>query len=198
MLMKALTVYQPWASLVALGEKKIETRGWYTKYRGPLAIHAGKAAHLSYQALANMDATFNRALTGSKEWNPVVWETLPFGSVIAICNLADCLAINEDGLFNCHGHARNRVRLLPTGNELAFGDYTPGRFAWILEDVHRLQTPIMVKGHQRLWNFDYEAYQIAVDPWVIGDTQIWTPQGIRRGKQVPPGKEDAVMGLEVA
>jgi hypothetical protein len=40
--MKALTLIQPWATLVALGEKQIETRSWDTKYRGPLAIHAGK------------------------------------------------------------------------------------------------------------------------------------------------------------
>ena len=40
--MKALTLYQPWATLVAIGAKKIETRSWSTPYRGPLAIHAGK------------------------------------------------------------------------------------------------------------------------------------------------------------
>lgn len=39
--MKALTLHQPWASLVALGVKTVETRGWATSYRGPLAIHAG-------------------------------------------------------------------------------------------------------------------------------------------------------------
>ena len=42
MLMKALTVYQPWASLIALGEKKIETRSWPTNYRGPLALVVGR------------------------------------------------------------------------------------------------------------------------------------------------------------
>ena len=40
--MKALTLHQPRASLVALGVKTIETRGWSTTYRGPLLIHAGK------------------------------------------------------------------------------------------------------------------------------------------------------------
>ena len=38
--MKVLTLHQPWASLVALGVKTIETRSWSTQYRGPLAIHA--------------------------------------------------------------------------------------------------------------------------------------------------------------
>ncbi len=39
--MKALSLWQPWASLIALGVKTIETRSWATNYRGPLAIHAG-------------------------------------------------------------------------------------------------------------------------------------------------------------
>jgi len=42
MTMKALTLWQPWASLVATGAKRIETRSCVTKYRGPLAIHAAK------------------------------------------------------------------------------------------------------------------------------------------------------------
>lgn len=38
--MKALSLRQPWASLIADGRKTIETRTWRTRYRGPLAIHA--------------------------------------------------------------------------------------------------------------------------------------------------------------
>ena len=42
MKIKAITIYQPWASLKACGAKKFETRGWATNYRGPIAIHAAK------------------------------------------------------------------------------------------------------------------------------------------------------------
>ena len=41
--MKALTIRQPWASLIVDGEKRVENRTWPTKYRGPLLIHAGKS-----------------------------------------------------------------------------------------------------------------------------------------------------------
>ena len=41
-MMKTLTLLQPWAMLVALEAKRIETRSWGTWYRGPLAIHADK------------------------------------------------------------------------------------------------------------------------------------------------------------
>lgn len=40
--MKAITVWQPWASLLASGRKKYETRSWATSYRSPIAIHAAK------------------------------------------------------------------------------------------------------------------------------------------------------------
>jgi len=40
--MKALTISQPFASLIASGSKFVENRTWPTSYRGPLAIHAGK------------------------------------------------------------------------------------------------------------------------------------------------------------
>lgn len=40
--MRALTLHQPWATLVAIGAKRVETRSWATTYRGPVAIHAGR------------------------------------------------------------------------------------------------------------------------------------------------------------
>ena len=46
--MKAITIIQPWATLIALGEKQFETRSWFTKHRGELAIHAGKRSTAKY------------------------------------------------------------------------------------------------------------------------------------------------------
>ncbi len=43
--MKALSIRQPWASLIARGEKTIEVRSWSTSYRGPLLICAGAKRH---------------------------------------------------------------------------------------------------------------------------------------------------------
>lgn len=40
--MKAISLHQPWASWIARGEKTIETRFWYTKYRGELLIASTK------------------------------------------------------------------------------------------------------------------------------------------------------------
>ena len=40
--MKAITVLQPWATLLVTGKKHIETRSWKTNYRGEILIHTGK------------------------------------------------------------------------------------------------------------------------------------------------------------
>ena len=40
--MRAITIQQPWASLIMAGIKDVENRSWSTPHRGPLAIHAGK------------------------------------------------------------------------------------------------------------------------------------------------------------
>ena len=75
--------------------------------------------------------------------------------VIAICNLADCLQITGrtsiDGKIVAAQLAGGRE---VTGNELAFGDYTPGRFAWILEDVRQLPEPIPAKGQLGLRHWE--------------------------------------------
>ena len=41
--MKAITIKQPFASLIAAGLKEYEFRTWKTNYRGELLIHAGKS-----------------------------------------------------------------------------------------------------------------------------------------------------------
>lgn len=68
--MKALTICQPFASLIASGEKRVENRIWGTSYRGPLLIHAGK----------------------SREWlvrRPP--DGMVFGAIIAVVDLLDTI-----------------------------------------------------------------------------------------------------------
>ena len=66
--MRALSLRQPWASLIADGRKTIETRTWRTRYRGPLAIHA--SAHPC--------------------------EDLPTGGIVAVAWLYDCRPMTDD------------------------------------------------------------------------------------------------------
>jgi hypothetical protein len=182
MMIKVITVYEPWASLIALGEKKIETRGWYTKYRGPLAIHAAKkyAGDISFQEPFYTALAPQHDLLGIRFY---------LGCVLAICNLVDCVEVDTT-----YGH----ILKVAKPNEYAFGDYSFGRFAWKLDNVHQLTEPIKATGRQRIWNWDAAEHLVWFDPYVVGNDQIWTPQGIiLTGQVVPEGTEDAVQGLQI-
>ena len=140
--MKALTLRQPWATLVALKAKRAETRSWYTSYRGPLAIHAAKGMTKAASSLC-WEEPFRTALEAggyrprdSPSTNPF---GLPLGAVIAVTILIDIQSITLE----------NR----PMEPEYSFGDYAPGRFAWILREVYRLPDPVPARGKLGLWEW---------------------------------------------
>ncbi len=54
--MKALTMRQPWLSLLIDGEKPCEYRSWSTSYRGPVLLHAGRARDTTMDARVCDDA----------------------------------------------------------------------------------------------------------------------------------------------
>ncbi|MCE5334237.1 MAG: ASCH domain-containing protein [Desulfobacteraceae bacterium] len=130
--MKAISLWQPWASLMALGHKTIETRSWPTNYRGPLAIHAAKRVFIPD------DPEFQDTL---KELgiNPF---GLPVGAIVGVCELGKCTKIGVQ-----------YISYLPRLEEL-FGDYTPGRFAWEILNMIKLETPIPCRGRQGLFEVE--------------------------------------------
>lgn len=152
--MKTISLWQPYASLIALGEKKIETRSWQTNYRGSLAIHATmlnpfKAIELIPDFIvAEMRKVLKErgVLTSSTDFR-----VLPRGCVVATTRLVDCVQIG--GFDKRKDSAYLETGYLVTGNEYHFGDYTPGRWAWILEDIQPLKEPVAAVGHQGLWEW---------------------------------------------
>lgn len=135
--MRAISLWQPWASTVALGLKRFETRSWPTDYRGPLAIHAAKSTQgrdFFEMKLLMTGATrhaFDRAGLYS-------WMTLPKGAIVAVCDLQICLPTPS-------------AESIPV-IEAMLGDYSPGRFAWHLANVRWLKTPYGIAGHQGFFN----------------------------------------------
>lgn len=192
--MKALSLHQPWASLVALGVKTIETRSWATKYRGPLLIHAAKrrpiVGHCGPYSVAGVrrDGTIHEHQSFCvahfhREYELIVGEhvdPLPLGAVVASCVLADCVPIVAEA--NCTEHPdvptfiawsdRHQTATWLTfrhtvspswfidkepteqhRDQIPFGDFSPGRYAWLLEDVKPIDPPILCRGRQGLWNY---------------------------------------------
>ncbi len=149
--MKALSLTQPWASLVAKGAKKIETRSWATSYRGPLAIHASKSFPTWAREMV-YDKDFILALFGCFEGS---WKRLPTGAVLAICELVDVIRIDEAIWFPaCKGIGTKRQYWELSKQERAFGDYSIGRHAWLLANIVPLPEPIPAKGALQLWEWN--------------------------------------------
>lgn len=143
--MKALTLTQPWATLVAIGAKTVETRSWKTPYRGPLAIHAAKGLGPVGGAKGLMALSCQGRFAGALEEEP--WP-LPLGAIVAVCSLVDVVTTDRAGAaFKLLGlDAPERV-----AQEMAFGDYSPGRYAWLLDRVRATPT-IVCKGALGLWD----------------------------------------------
>lgn len=133
--MKAISLLQPWASLVVMGVKKIETRNWGTKHRGTILIHAsqGKAGSIFVN-----EAPFKKYIPDFKN--------LPFGAIIGEVTITDVIRIED---LEMNDELINRL----TMEEKAFGDYSAGRFAWILEDHKQYDKPIPARGTLSIWEY---------------------------------------------
>lgn len=146
--MKVLTITQPWATLIAIGAKKIETRSWYTRYRGPLAIHAAMGFPREAIELC-FEEPFAKALLQAGISVP---NDLPRGVIIAICDLAELLPTQNGDLI------ANGYLLELSAQEKTFGDYSDNRYGLILHNVQRLLHPIPAKGALGLWEYPVEDY----------------------------------------
>jgi activating signal cointegrator 1 len=138
----ALSLTQPWASLVAIGAKLVETRSWWTSYRGPLAIHASKGFPGWAKDCWQYGPHFQYALKPLGIETRKDLDLLPRGAIIATCRLVDCLA-----MYN----PRVAELARPYTAERAFGDYSAGRWAWVLMDITPLPEPIECNGALGLW-----------------------------------------------
>jgi hypothetical protein len=151
----ALTLTQPWASLVACGAKRIESRSWTTGRRGWLAIHASKAFPLDAQRFAETPVVRKALLAAGYIRQPgdestcSSWQ-LPSGQVIAIARLTCIVRLPSEEL---------RV----DEQERAFGNYTNGRYAWIFAEVHSLPLQMPARGSLGLWQWKVP---VVLRPWL--------------------------------
>jgi hypothetical protein len=136
-MIKAITLWEPWATFIADGHKCFETRSWSTAYRGNIAIHASKRWQRDQKAI------LNQLVMQHSELSKYAVYEFPFGCVVAACRLVNVHRVESvrDGLSEI---------------ERALGDYSDGRFAWELEIVKLPSAPIPAKGMQGIWTWDYQ------------------------------------------
>ena len=180
--MKAITIHQPYASLIAVEAKKFETRGWATNHRGPMAIHAGAKSFQrfmreSFPYLVNgwsYHHNYAAGLAFLEQLAAVYYDTpfiktnpmsfvrrleplLPRGAVIATADLVECHSIHRDPKthrIRLSGSRGMQGGVSMCSPEAFFGDYTPGRFAWEWANVKPLSQPAPCRGQQGLWNWE--------------------------------------------
>ena len=127
--MKALTIKQPWASLIIEGYKEYEFRSWKTKYRGKILIHAG----LSLEK--DMDKKFKKYDLEHS-----------FGCIIGEAELVDCILVDE--------YFDNELKKI---NPLVYGKSGHvEKYAWKLKNIKKYDKPIYIKGKLGLWNYEEE------------------------------------------
>lgn len=145
---KALPLWQPWATLVAAGAKRIETRSYPPARVGlrdgqRIAIHATKRETelwlCSYEYFVDH-------LPPTSE--------IPLGAILATCTL-------ERGFYVTAGWGDELRRSDP--QEHMFGNYAAGRWAWFLRDVERLPEPVPFRGSQGTFDVPLELLGLPVD-----------------------------------
>lgn len=135
--MRAISLYQPWSSLLACGAKTIETRPYQTHCRGLLAIHA---AQKIVKVNTHDAAVMMRALDPKSRphLNQDYLDGLPRGVIVAVVEIYDCLPVEE--LIVKHKDWVN--------SEKHFGNFDAGRFGWLTKNPIALKEPVPCKGKQ--------------------------------------------------
>jgi activating signal cointegrator 1 len=126
--MKALTVRQPWATVLVRGVKTVEYRTWPTTYRGLLAIHAGRAL----PSLEDYEQLLRVYVHGVREQTVRQWVgNLPRGYVLGTVQVAGCRPVRADEPGRCWG-----------------------KWAWELEEAEAWDRPVWAVGKQGIWEWE--------------------------------------------
>lgn len=164
MSLKVISLWEPWATLMGIGAKRIETRGWSTDYRGEVAIHSTQGGLTQEELFSTCaDEPFLTVLkaaailqTGMSKRQ--VQHAFPRGKIIAVGTLSACWPTESEicipGVFDEHPE-------LTTEQERAFGDYSPCRYGLVFENVILLHDPIPFKSRQgKLLDLDFDTERL--------------------------------------
>ena len=131
-IMKALTIKQPWATLIMQGNKRFEFRSWQTKYRGDLLIHEGKGKGIDKEAM--------------KRLAKYIPENMPTGKILGKVTLVDCIKMSPEF----------KEMLLKENKDIYIDSSFKENYGWQLENVEIFDESIEAKGKLSLWEYDME------------------------------------------
>ena len=126
--MKALTIKQPWATLIMQGDKRFEFRSWKTNFRGDVLIHAGKG--LDKEAVIRL-----------KKYLP---DELPMGKILGKVTITDCVPMSDEF-----------AKMLSKENSDIYTSHSfSNNYGFQIENVEVFDTPIDAKGQLGFWNIE--------------------------------------------
>jgi hypothetical protein len=127
-MIRVITLKQPWATLIAEGYKQYEFRSWRTLYRGTLYIHAGKG--IDKKAMKKFESL-------NLEY--------PTSRIVAKVDLIETIKLNN-----------NINKILKHENEFIYGSDNTDGYAWLLDNVEKINSSIIINGKLGLWNYEGE------------------------------------------
>lgn len=173
----ALTLWQPYAQLMADLEKRFETRSWATSYRGPMAIHASLNTsaevldvcmnRVFQDVLINHGYLQRRYAAGENfKLRKALRAGLPIKCVVAVGWLVGIYQTERlrDHEFRKRLLAAYEVEEAP--HEWEFGNYANGRYGWLFLNVQKLATPIELPGHRMVWGISHPELPRVPEPQV--------------------------------
>jgi hypothetical protein len=162
-LLRAISLHQPYASAIAWLLKGYETRGWATHWRGELAICAGLSQER--QAVIGASAAMREHLAVERV------TSLPLGCVVAVVDLVGC-------------HRTEDLVEQISACERLFGDWSPGRRAWELQQVRVPTITVPVRGRQGLFYLSAEQTALVRAHLVPATARTVPPATILQGDVV--------------
>lgn len=160
--MRVLSIQQPWASLIVMGHKRIETRSWKSKYRGPVLIHASKGK----VRLSDKTVDLVEEMSKIPGWMEN-YDELPYGKIVGKVDVVGMAETNNTVLKNMKNLLFVSSKVLPDSEaepkkylyslnkkELAFGDYSEDRQLWLLDKPVAFEHHYDVNGRLGLWRLD--------------------------------------------
>src|SRR5260370_13920278 len=126
--MRAISVLQPWASLLIRGVIRRQTRPAQTPSRGLLAIHAGSRFPPDARALCHREPCKSLLRRANHDG----WSLLPCGFILGTAELVSCTRVEEFA-----GEANTVPDL---------GDYQPGSWVWEFTNPVAFRVPFAAPG----------------------------------------------------
>jgi hypothetical protein len=152
MTLPAVSVHQPWAFSIAYLGKSPENRGWATKHRGPIAIHATlkwDPAGGHSRAVQAGWRDYRKTLPADNAPRPWLGQDslwITYGAVVAVAEIVGCHLFDSTDYCGYIGD-----QTLP-GHPTMCSDWAAeGQWHWELDNVRPLRDPVPCRGAQRLW-----------------------------------------------